>query len=73
MISNFSKSRHLASYVSRHNAMAYDTPPPQMKLSDVKIVQKNLDTEKKLTVMIQEVMENVRIVLLSKKRKILWE
>jgi hypothetical protein len=26
-ISNFSKSGHLASYVSRHNAMAYDTCP----------------------------------------------
>ncbi len=26
-IGNFSKLRHLASYVSRHNAMAYDTNP----------------------------------------------
>jgi hypothetical protein len=26
----FSESRHLASYVSRHNAMAYDTEPPNL-------------------------------------------
>ncbi len=34
-------------------------------------VEKNLDTEKKITVTVQEVMEDVRIVLLSKKHKIL--
>ena len=33
--------------------------------------EKNLDKEKKLTVTIREVMKDVRIVLLSKKRKIL--
>ncbi len=35
--------------------------------------EKNLYKEKKLTVMIREVMKDVRIVLLSKKRKIMWE
>ncbi len=33
--------------------------------------EKNIDTGKKLTVTIREVMEDVRIVLLSKKRNIL--
>jgi hypothetical protein len=42
-----------------------------MKLSDVKIVKKETLIWKKLTVTIREVMEDVRIVLLSKKRKIL--
>jgi hypothetical protein len=42
-----------------------------MKLSDVKIVRKKLDMEIKFTVTIREVMEDVRILLLSKKRKIL--
>jgi hypothetical protein len=42
-----------------------------MKLSDVKIVQKKTSIRKKINVMIQEVMEDVRIVLLSKKHKIL--
>jgi hypothetical protein len=28
-IGNFSESQHLASYVSHHNAMAYDTPQPR--------------------------------------------
>jgi hypothetical protein len=41
-----------------------------MKLSDVKIVQKKTLIRKKLTVTIQEVMKDVRIVLLSKKHKI---
>jgi hypothetical protein len=43
-----------------------------MKLTDVKIMQKkHLDKGKKLTVTIWEVIEDVRIVLLSKKQKIL--
>jgi hypothetical protein len=37
-----------------------------MKLSDVKIIWKKLIKGKKLTVMIREVMQDVRIVLLSK-------
>ena len=41
-----------------------------MKLSDMEIVQKKLLQGKKLTVTIQEVMEDVRIVILSKKHKI---
>ncbi len=36
-------------------------------------VKKNLYKEKKITIMIQEVMKDVRIVLLSKKHKILQE
>ncbi len=45
-----------------------------MKLSDMKILQKkNLYEEKQLTVAIREVMKDVKIVLLSKNRKILWE
>ncbi len=35
--------------------------------------KKNLYKEKKLTAMTQEVMKDVRMVLESKKRKILWE
>jgi hypothetical protein len=35
--------------------------------------KKNLDTGKKITVTIREVIEDVRIALLSKKRKILQE
>jgi hypothetical protein len=42
------------------------TLPPQIKLSDVKIMQKNLIKVEKISVMIQEVMQIVRIVLLSK-------
>ncbi len=39
-----------------------------MKLSDVKIIsEKYFYKEKKFTVMIREVMKNVRIVFLSKK------
>ena len=34
-------------------------------------VEKNLYKEKKITIMIWEVMKDVRIVLLSKKRKLL--
>ncbi len=45
-----------------------------MKLFGVKIMQKKtFYKEKQLTIMIQEVMKDVRIVLLSKKHKILWE
>ncbi len=43
-----------------------------MKLSDVKIMRKKIfDKEKKFTVTIRKVMKDVRIVLLSEKRKIL--
>ncbi len=42
-----------------------------MKLSDMKIVQKKTLIRKKLTITIWEFMKDVRIVLLSKKRKIL--
>ncbi len=37
---------------------------PWMKLSDVKVVQKNINKEKKITVMIWVIMQDVRIVLL---------
>jgi hypothetical protein len=47
--------------------------PPQMKLSDVKIMQKKPVLGKKLTVTIREIMKDLRIGLLSKKHKILWE
>ncbi len=42
-----------------------------MKLSDVKIMRKKTFIRKKITVTIREVMKDVRIVLLSKKLKIL--
>jgi hypothetical protein len=51
--------------------MAYDTCPMNEAVRRENHVEKNLDKEKKLTVMIREVMKDVRIVLLSKKRKIL--
>ncbi len=45
-IGNFSKSQHLVSYVSRHNAMAYDTPPHEWSCQTWKLCEKNLDMEK---------------------------
>jgi hypothetical protein len=41
-----------------------------MKLSDVKFIQKNLYMEKIISIMIREIIEDVRIILLSKKLKI---
>ncbi len=72
-IGNFSKSRHLASYISRHNAMAYDTCPPKWSWQTWNLCGKEPWYGKKLTVTIQEFVKDVRIVLLSNKRKILWK
>jgi hypothetical protein len=71
-ISNFSKSRHLASYVSCHNAMAYDTRPHKWSYQMWKLCRKRHWYGKISTITIQEVIEDLRIVLLSKKHKILW-
>ncbi len=72
-ISNFSKRQHLASYVSRHNAMAYDNRPNKWSYQTWKSCGEKPWYGKKLTVTIREVIEDVRIVILSKRRKILWE
>jgi hypothetical protein len=40
------KLRHLASYVSRHNAMAYDTSPHRWSYQTWKLCRKNLNKEK---------------------------
>ncbi len=45
-ISNFSESGHLVSYVSHHNAMAYDTCPHKWSYQTWKLCGKNLDMEK---------------------------
>jgi hypothetical protein len=45
--------------------------PPNEAVRRENHAEKNLDKDKKITVMIREVMKDVRIVLLSKKRKIL--
>ena len=47
------------------------TLAPQMKLSDVKVMQEKTFIRKKFTLTIQEVMKDVRIVLLSNKHKIM--
>ncbi len=67
-IGNLANHGFLASYVSRHTAMAYD---PQMKLSDVIIMRKKPLFRKKINRHDCEVMEDVRTVLLSNTHKIL--
>ncbi len=42
----FSKWQHLASYVSHHNAMAYDTRPHEWSCQTWNHAEKNLDKEK---------------------------
>ena len=46
VIGEFSKLRHFASYVSRHNAMVYDTCPHKWSYQMWNLCGKNLDTEK---------------------------
>ncbi len=72
-ISNISKLQHLASYVSRHNAMAYDTCPHKWSCQMWKLYGKKPWYKKKLTITIREFMKDVRIVILLKKHKILRE
>ncbi len=47
-ISNFSKLQHLASYVSRHNAMAYDNNPDNMMKSISSVIGDGLQDVKEL-------------------------
>ncbi len=61
-IGDFSKSWHLASYVSRHNAIAYDTRPHKWSCQTWKSCWKKPRYGKKLTVTIWEIMKDVRIV-----------
>jgi hypothetical protein len=70
-MSNVSELQHLASYVSRHNAMAYDTHSHNEAIRRENCAKKTFIMEKKLPIMIREVIEDVRIVLLSIKHKIL--
>jgi hypothetical protein len=51
--------------------MVYDTHPTNEAIRCENHVEEYLDMEKKLIVTVWEVIEGVRIVLLSKKRKIL--
>jgi hypothetical protein len=47
VISYFSKLQHLASYVSRHYAMAYDTPPTNEAIGH-EIMQKKPNLRKEI-------------------------
>ncbi len=66
----FSKSRLLASYVSRHKAMAYDIAPTNEAVRHDNQAEKTF-VRKKINRHDQEVMEDVRTVLSSNTRKVL--
>ncbi len=63
VIGEFSKLRHFASYVSRHNAMVYDTCPHKWSYQRWTSCEKKTYQGKKITIMIWVVMWDVRIVL----------
>ncbi len=69
-----SESQHLASYVSRQNAMAYDTRPHEWSYQTWRPYRKNLQEGKKTPLWSGWVIKDVRIILLSQwSVRFVWE